>query len=326
MIDDLLRTFQEGDTLSASRVMSIVERRGDDAEVVLSALHGRTGRCERIGITGGTGSGKSTLIAGLATRYRGAGRTVGVIAEDPTSPFSGGAILGDRIRIHRAAGDDGLFVRSVASRGSETGFSPLAAELADVLDAFGRDVILLETIGIGQLEFRIRHVADTTVVVLTPESGDEVQTLKSGLMEIGDVFVVNKADRPGAEGFAADVESALELRGERDGWHAPVISTVAVDDRGLEGLAGAIERHREWLARDGRLERRRREGMAQRLRALAEEKLSGVFWGNRYIEKEFGGIFEEVMSGRLSPHAAAAKLVNGFAGTDSGGSGRGTRK
>ena len=203
-------------------------------------------------------------------------------------------------------------MRSIASRGSQTGFSATAAELADVLDAFGRDIILLETIGIGQLEHRIRYAADTTVVVMTPESGDEVQALKSGLMEVGDVFVVNKSDRPHADAFMRDVTATLELRAEGGDWQPPVVATVATGEEGIEDLARAIASHWSFLQEDDRLEKRRKEGMRERIRALASEKLSGVFWGNRYIEGHFDGIFEEVISGQLSPHGAAEKLVTGF--------------
>jgi len=309
---DLLKKFQAGDPLAASRMMSAVERGGADAEAILDDIFPRTGNARRIGITGGTGSGKSTLVDGLTAAFRGAGKTVGVVAEDPTSPFSGGAILGDRIRMHRAAGDAGVFVRSIASRGSETGFSDLAVELADVLDAFGRDVVLMETIGVGQLEHRIRFAADTTVVVFTPEAGDEVQSLKSGLMEVGDVFVVNKGDRPGADRFARDVFSTLELRYEGAKWSPPVVKTVATDGKGLDALFVAMADHGKWLGAEGRLEARRREGREARVRSLCAGKLEGVFWGNPYIKRQFSGIFEEVAAGRLSPYAAAARLVAAY--------------
>ncbi|MCH7548880.1 MAG: methylmalonyl Co-A mutase-associated GTPase MeaB [Candidatus Krumholzibacteriota bacterium] len=312
MKDELLERFFNGETLAASKVMSLVEAGGEDAENILASLYTHTGRANRVALTGGTGSGKSTLAGALSRHYRAANKTVGVIAEDPTSPFTGGAILGDRIRIHRTSGDEGVFVRSIASRGSQTGFSTTAAELVDVLDAFGRDVILLETIGIGQLEHRIRHAADTTVVVMTPESGDEVQALKSGLMEVGDVFVVNKSDRPHADAFLRDVATTLELRGEGTDWQPPVVATVATGEEGIEDLVRAIAAHRSFLEDGERLQRRRHEGMRQRIRALAEEKLSGAFWGNRYIDGHFDGIFDDVISGQLSPHGAAAKLVKVF--------------
>ena len=308
-IETLFEQFNAGQALAASRVMSIVERGGENAEQVLDRLFASTGGAYRVGITGGTGGGKSSVINALTRRYRDAGKTVGVVAEDPTSPFSGGAILGDRIRMAHAVGDDGVFVRSIASRGSETGFSVLADELADVLDAFGRDVILLETTGVGQLEYKIRFSADTTVVVFTPEAGDEVQSLKSGLMEIGDVFAVNKSDRPHADAFARHLNSILEIRYHDEGWAPPVISTVGHEEKGIAELHEAIAGHRRYLDSDGRLAARRAEGLESRVRSIAAEKLGHVFWGNPYIKSRFGGIFEEVTGGSLSPYAAARRLV-----------------
>ena len=247
MQSDYLDAFYRGDMLAASRMMSVVERGGPEAEAVLNALFPKVGRAYRVGVTGLTGSGKSTLVNQLTQQFRQRGSTVGVVAEDPTSPFTGGAILGDRVRMLDAAGDEGVFIRSIASRGSESGLSATATELADILDAFGRDIVFLETIGIGQLEYRIRYSGHTTMVVLTPDAGDDVQSLKSGLMEIGEIFIVNKADRTHAERFAADPESMLDLTaGERE-WHPPVIRTVATKGDGIDELLQALDRHRSFL-------------------------------------------------------------------------------
>jgi LAO/AO transport system kinase len=309
MTDTIFDKFESGDALAASRLMTQVERGGPDAEAVLRRLFPLMGRAYRVGLTGGTGSGKSTLADALTRRFRDAGLTVGIVAQDPTSPFSGGAVLGDRIRMTASAGDAGVFIRSIASRGSQSGFSVLADELADVLDAFGRDVILLETIGVGQLEYKIRYSAFTTVVVFTPEGGDDVQGLKSGLMEIGDVFVVNKSDRPGADGFAADLEATLGFRYSGAAWSPPVVATVADRGEGVDELARAVADHRAHLeAGDGRDERRR-EGLRYRTRYLAEDKINGTFWGNPYIQSRFDGIFDQVVSHGLSPYEAAAMLA-----------------
>lgn len=308
--DELLNRFDAGEVLAVSRLMSVVERGGEDAEAVLDRLFPRIGNAYRVGITGGTGGGKSTVINGLVRRLRADGNTVGVVAEDPTSPFTGGAILGDRVRMTHAVGDRDVFVRSIASRGTQTGFSVLADELADVLDAFGRDVILLETTGVGQLEYKIRFSADTTVVVFTPEGGDDVQSLKSGLVEVGDVFVVNKSDRPGAESFAHDLTAIMEIRTEGRPWTPPVVSTVASTGQGVEALAGAIAAHRAHLGAAGRLEAQRRAGREARLRSLVEDKVAEVLWQNPYIQGRFGGIFEEVARGDLSPYAAARRIVS----------------
>jgi LAO/AO transport system kinase len=301
--------FRAGDKLAASRLMSRVERGGPEAEAVLSRLFPDVGRAYRVGITGGTGSGKSTLIDGLIGKIRAGGQTVGVIAEDPTSPFSGGAVLGDRVRMTGAAGDAGVFIRSIASRGSESGFSVLADELADVLDAFGSDIILLETIGVGQLEYKIRFSASTTVVVFTPESGDDVQGLKSGLMEVGDIFVVNKSDRPQADLFLAGLRSTLKVRYRGADWSPPVVATTAHEGVGSDELADAIVVHRGFLEQSGRLEERRNEGLRNRIRYLAEDKIKRCFRGNPYIQAQFDVIFERVISGQISPYEAAAALI-----------------
>jgi LAO/AO transport system kinase len=213
----------------------------------------------------------------------------------------------------KAAGDPGVFIRSVASRGGESGFTALADELADVLDAFGRDLILLETVGVGQQEHKIRFSAQTTVVVFTPEGGDDVQSLKSGLMEIGDVFVVNKSDRPNADRFAGDLGATLDLRYRGAAWKPPVVATVAHREGGVDALMGAIADHRRYLEADGRIEQKRLEGLRNRFRRLADEKLGSYFWGNSYIKKRFDGIFGEIAAGALSPYEAAKKLIESLA-------------
>ena len=300
MHSDYLERFNRGEVLAASRLMSIVERGGDEAESILNTLFPKIGRSYRIGITGLTGAGKSTLVNMLIKQYRSDGLTVGVVAEDPTSPFSGGAILGDRVRMLDASGDEGVFIRSIASRGSETGLSGCAIELADVLDAFGRDIIFLETIGIGQLEYRVRHSSHTTIVVLTPDAGDDVQSLKSGLMEVGDVFVVNKADRPQARGYTEDLRSMIDLRAGKREWLAPVVETVATDGTGTDELVDAIQRHRDHLGEGSRFKDRLADLMKNRIAVLADEKLSGAFWGDDAVRNDFEQAVTRVLSGKQS--------------------------
>ena len=312
MHDLYIEKFFAGETLAAARLMTIVERGGDDAEAVLTALFPRVGRGYRIGITGLAGAGKSTLVNRLIRHYRNQNLTVGVVAEDPTSPFSGGALLGDRVRMIDSRGDTGVFIRSIASRGSETGFSEKATELADVLDAFGRDIILLETIGIGQLEYKIHFSAHTTVVVLTPDAGDDVQSLKSGLMEIGDVFVVNKADRPAAHEYADELRSVIEMRASGSGWCPCVVATIGTTGEGVDELAAAIASHRARLDANGLFEEKRVEALKNRVTVLAEEKLKELFWENEYTRGRFDDALKDVSSGKESPYQAAARIVESF--------------
>jgi len=306
---DLIQPFLAGEVLAAARVLSVVERGGDEAERVLDVLFPRTGRAYRVAVTGAGGAGKSTLANALTRRFRGRGLTVGVVAEDPSSPFSGGAVLGDRVRMTNAVGDPGVFVRSIASRGSESGLSALACELADVLDAFGRDVILLESMGVGQVETQIRFTADTVMVVLTPEGGDEVQSLKAGLLEVADVIVVNKSDRPGADEFAADLTAMVGLRdASADGWTVPVVSTTARSEDTLDALAETIARHRAHIDANGRRDARRRDALRARIRLLLEEDLRASVRQSATLRDRFDGIFERVTTGSISPYRAAREL------------------
>ena len=233
MPDDLIRRLLHGERVPLARAISAVENEAPDAVAILNACYEKSGRAFRLGVTGPPGAGKSTLVARLAQEYRRRGETVAVVAVDPTSPFTGGALLGDRVRMSDLAGDPGVFIRSMATRGSQGGLAVHTAQACDVLDAAGFSRVLIETVGVGQSELEVAQTADSTCVVLVPESGDGVQAMKAGLMEIGDLFVINKADREGAERGAHAVRSALEMRSRGD-WDPPVLLTVASQGTGVQ--------------------------------------------------------------------------------------------
>lgn len=265
--------IRAGNIRAISRAISAIEDENPEAEALLRELFPHTGHAVVIGVTGSPGTGKSTLVDRLAARYRRSGQTVGIIAVDPTSPFSGGAILGDRIRMQGHASDDGIFIRSMATRGSLGGLAEATAEAAMVLDAAGKQVILIETVGVGQDEIDIVRLADCTLVVLVPGMGDEVQNMKAGVMEIADLFVLNKADHAEADRFERQLRAVLEIVPERDGWRPPVVRTIATEDKGTSELEGMIERFASTQLAEGRRSRRRIEHWEYRLLGLLRRRL-----------------------------------------------------
>ncbi|HEY7878528.1 MAG TPA: methylmalonyl Co-A mutase-associated GTPase MeaB [Gemmatimonadaceae bacterium] len=337
----LMAAFDAHRPAALARAMSIVENHRTGFEEILSALHGRLGRAQRIGITGPPGAGKSTIMTHLAALYRSRGLTVGIVAVDPSSPFTGGALLGDRIRMEQVALDEGIFIRSMATRGSLGGLASSTREVADVLDGYGFDRVLIETVGVGQSELDIARTADSTVVVLVPESGDSIQAMKAGLMEIADVFVVNKADRPDAERFRHEVELMLGLRlgqvsrnvpahhgvdiqklrnpahaarqaAQRDSddqWTAPVLATIADRGEGIEALAAAIDRHFDYLERSKALYARRRERLRERVVEAVERRVRERLWDDPAVAAWVEERLPEIEAGTLTPFAAADTLL-----------------
>jgi LAO/AO transport system kinase len=307
---DLLERFAAGDRHALARGLTWIENQRAGFEQILHATHAGLGNAFRIGFTGPPGAGKSTLTESYALACRARGQTVGVLAVDPSSPFTGGALLGDRIRMQELTLDEGAFVRSMASRGRLGGLATTSMEAADLMDAFGFDVVIHETVGVGQTERDIVSAADTTVVVLVPESGDAVQTMKAGLMEIADVFVVNKSDRPGADRLARAIRSTLRLRTRRDsGWEPPVVRTVAVEGGGLDDLVEAIDRHRDFGRESGAFARKRRDRASERVHDLVARKMERRVWLDGDGERRLEEALDDIVAGRLSPYAVAEEIA-----------------
>lgn len=342
-LEDLLTRFREGRTPALARAITTVENHRDGYQELLHALLQAGPRTARIGFTGPPGAGKSSLVAALAAAYRKRGERLGVVAVDPTSPYSGGALLGDRIRMNDLATDPGVFIRSMATRGSLGGLATTSKEVIDLMDAFGFHRVLVETVGVGQTELEITGAADTVVVVLVPESGDAVQAMKAGLMEIADVFVVNKADRPGAERLLKEIRQAIHLRAgsalrdvpahhgvdlsrvtkkERDedaapragGWTIPVLKTVAQSGEGVPELLEVVDAHRSWLVESGELERRRRERARIRVRDVVDRELRGVAWASAESGRALEAGLDGIVAGSATPYSVAREILDGLLG------------
>lgn len=338
-LDAVLAGLERGDTAALARAISLVENQREGFEQLLSELYRKIGNAEaqRIGITGPPGAGKSTLTEQLVRAYREQGLKVAVVAVDPTSPFTGGALLGDRIRMESVSLDPGVFIRSMATRGAQGGLATTTEEVADVLEAFGFERILIETVGVGQTELDVAATAETTVLVLVPESGDGIQTLKAGVMEIAELYVINKSDRPGADKLKTEVEVMLGIRkgnafvnarphhgrlaGEKVGrkhlptvqpsneWESPVLTTVASKGEGIAGLVTALDQHHEYLERTGKLVERRKRRLAARTRAVVNRAIRQWVWDETKAEDMVARRLDEVAAGTRSPYDVAAEVL-----------------
>ena len=299
-----------GDRRALARLISAVEDRDPAAVASLRGLYPRTGRARLVGLTGPLGVGKSSLINALLRHLREQGLRVGVVAVDPSSPFSGGSVLGDRIRLERTPGDPGVFIRSMASRGHSGGVASTTREVARLLDAFGMDVVLIETVGSGQVDVEIREIASTSIVVVVPHLGDEVQSLKAGLFEIADVFCVNKSDLPGADGAARDLSELVATGPGRDGWRPAVVSTsTSPPTSGIPQLWAAVEAHEQFLDHDGRRVRAQRRRARDELLGLVRERVE-----ERLVEEldpggTMEGLVDELLAHRCDPRTAADRLL-----------------
>jgi LAO/AO transport system kinase len=309
MPDQLLQGFFNGDTRALARIITRVENRSADSLAILQQLFPHTGKSQILGITGSPGSGKSTLVDRLAAAYRKEGKTLAIVAVDPSSPFTGGAILGDRIRMQTPGTDPGVYIRSMATRGHLGGLATATADVVTVLDAAGKNPILVETVGVGQDEIDIVKLADISVVVLVPGMGDDVQALKAGIMEIGDIFVINKCDRAGVENMERAVLAMLSLAHRRDHWQPLVVKTVATEGRGIEDLVKAIDECHCFLqSSTSRLEKKR-DAAKQRLITLLEERLVQTAVQQIFPDGEFNNIVERIANRQQDPYSVVDEII-----------------
>ena len=308
-MSDLANDLRSGKSRPLAQAITLVESSDPAAARLLAEIYPKTGHARIVGITGSPGSGKSTLVAAMARHYRAQQKRVGIIAVDPTSPFTGGAILGDRIRMADLYTDRGVFIRSMATRGFLGGLAKATNDVVDILDAAGFDVVLVETVGVGQDEVEVVRTVQTNLVVLVPGMGDDIQAIKAGIMEIGDVFVVNKADRPGADKTVTEVTMMMSLVEEHGDWIPPIVKTVASRSEGIGELDAAIIKHYEYLSASGELDRRNRDRVRIRIETQLKERFMERLIGGTISREEYESLLEDVLRKRNNPHDAAESVL-----------------
>ena len=308
-MDRLLQDLLKGDTRALSRVITRVENRSADSLDILRQLFPHTGKSQIIGVTGSPGSGKSTLVDRLAAEFRKKNNTVGIIAVDPSSPFTGGAILGDRIRMQTLGVDPGVYIRSMATRGHLGGLAAATADVAAVLEAAGKDPVLIETVGVGQDEIDIVKLAEISIVVLVPGMGDDIQALKAGIMEIGDIFVINKCDRPGVEKMERAILGLLSLGHRADGWQPPIVKTTATKGEGVAELLEAIDRYYVFFRNSISRSRKKQEAERQRLINLLEERLVNTAVEQIFPDGKLNDLVNALAERRQDPYSVVEQII-----------------
>ena len=317
-LETFAKRIRGGDVRALARAISAIEDDSSQAIRLMKALFPYSGNATVIGLTGSPGAGKSTLVDQLAREYRKQEKTIGIIAVDPTSPYTGGAILGDRIRMQAHHADTGIYIRSMATRGFLGGLAPATADVATLLDAAGKDVVLVETVGVGQDEIDIVRLADITVVILVPGMGDDVQTIKAGIMEIADVFVINKSDREGADRVEREIRAMQTLAIRRDDWTPPILKTVATDGTGISGLVKTIAAYREYLEKKDLALRKKVSNWRERLIEMLRKALLDRMMHERLDSEHLNRYAREIAEHRRDPYSLVEELVNSF-GTHAGG-------
>lgn len=308
-ITDILNKALKGEVAAISRLISKVENEQPETVKIMAALHKHTGRAHIIGITGPPGVGKSTLASKLITEIGKKGKTVGVVAVDPTSPFTGGALLGDRVRMQELSSEPGVFIRSLATRGSSGGLSKATSNVIKILDACGKDIILVETVGAGQSEVEIMNIAHTSVVVVIPGLGDEIQAIKAGILEIADIFVINKADKDGVDAAAGELEMMLEIGQKKESWKPPIIRTIATTNKGIAELYSLTQKHLAYLKDTNRLYVKLKEKTEREFMEIVSENLNQYIL-DKVIEKgEIDKFVQNVISKKMDPYTAAEELL-----------------